>query len=221
MDIVITKDILKMLDISSFCFHHVNGDIPLEPVIISPDSFLCIINSAQASDISLNESSILYYRMNGSQCILNILVSEILHNDGMELLRLDFNLVDLPIMLQQKLSTLFTVSEVVQKRKEDRLMVTEEIPLKRDVILISENQKNASLRDISFSGLRCYVSHTDKYYPGQKLVVNLSFKNPTEIISVLGIVVRYSSLYENSISEVAIQLCLTNFNYQTRIAEIL
>lgn len=220
MDIVCGQDIKKELSISSLSFHHETGDIPLELAMISDDSFLCIINDeSYKQNLSFNK---LYYRFEGTLFSVDIFISEVIKNDSINLLRLSIDFVNLIPKLNKKLKLLFSVKNTIQKRKEERILVSEKLSIKNEIVLISADiHVRGSLRDISFSGVRCFVSINEKFYQGQKIVLNVFFTNPNEATSLLGIIVRYKLIPEYRISEIAIEICSSNFNYQKRISEII
>lgn len=221
MDIICSKDIMDELLISALSFHHAKGDIPLELAIVSNQSFLCIVNEEQSKLIDKNTFDNLFFRLNGNLFSVDVFISEKIKNDSMILIRLDIDFMRLPIELNQKLELLFNIKNVVQKRKEERISFFDSLPIKNEIAIISDIHVKGYLRDISFSGLRSFVSINEKLYQGQKVVLNIFFKNPNEVVSILGIVVRCKPIHEYKISEIAIEICSSSFSYQKRISEII
>lgn len=103
-----------------------------------------------------------------------------------------------PDDLIDKIGTMLEANSNAIRRKEERIIITEETKRKlfiskdETIIFIQNVPRRCILRDISFSGAKVLLLGIEKFIQGKDVILRIRFDEPDEIITLEGHVVKTS-----------------------------
>jgi hypothetical protein len=165
--------------------------------VISDDVFYIIL----PLEFAFNKESevILYIKFDDSYFKLNVHYADSLYSEKYQISRFFYKSDCLPFELQKKIAVLFNLRYEVQKRREIRLPINENLckvtGIKKSAILLFGDDTTAeySLKDISFSGARCIVMEKD-FKQEKHIVIKIDFQSPIDSCFVFSEITRTNKI---------------------------
>lgn len=105
-----------------------------------------------------------------------------------------------PDDLIERLGNILEANAASQKRREERIIITPESSKKLGMaskgaqVIVDNVPRKALLRDVSFGGAKVIMPGVPQFVVNKPAVVNFTFEEPSETLSVVGKVVRFEQV---------------------------
>ncbi|WP_428771402.1 PilZ domain-containing protein [Treponema sp. HNW] len=184
MNRVITPEIEKYLNLESAVLQTETKDYPVTLALIGND-FLWLIVPASVKAESQNP--VLKLRVLSRYTSLSVTFKKIMQKGTHNLILYEYDKTHLPAPVNEKLKFLFTLTGMVQKRKNERIEIDETIEKQIGILqgasfLVDDEWQECILKDISLGGCRFFcLGKLHAIAPAvSSVALRVSFTNPEE-----------------------------------------